>query len=139
MFLDLAVVGPGSHGGRGHRAIQLDRPDNEVWIPSWDNREPWEVCGPHCPVLGTGSLLPQTSAPCGLLMFAGNISKQLYTNSCGELSPTGGATHHIRHHRTQGGLSVCRSLPDPDNVLTATWPCLGPSASPKNSKVPPRP
>lgn len=36
---------------------------------------------------------------------------------------------------------VCRSLPDPDNTPTASWPCWGPSASPEDSWAPqgPRP
>lgn len=57
-------------------------------------------------------------------------------NSCGELSLTGQATCHLRHHRTQGGRLVFRSLPGPDNTPIASSPCCCPSASPEDSWVP---
>lgn len=78
---------------------------------------------------------------CGLTMLtlAGNISEQLYWNSCGELSQTREATGCPHRHGAQGGPCVCRGLPDSDKVLTAARPCQGSLASPQDSQVSPRP
>lgn len=93
-----------------------------------------EVCEPRAhqtcipsPAPGTGRFPPQTSAACGfnMIMLARSISKQLYTNSCGV---DGEATRHPCHHRAQRGPSSVGAS-QTHNMLTATWPCWGPSVS----------
>lgn len=128
-FLELGMVGPGPHGVRGDGVTEPDGMTSPgVTVSGFHRRArggPLEVSEqrhirpvPHCPEPSPWRLPPQTSAPCAfnVLTLTETISRQLYTNSCGELSPTlrppaTPATTRLREVLQSAGLSQTQIRP----------------------------
>ena len=98
------------------------------------------MCGPHCSVLAPGAPSLDVSTLRAAHICWGHLRAALYEFLWRTVSDGPGHLPSVPP-QDSGGLLVCRSLPDPDNTPTASWPCWGPSASPEDSWAPqgPRP